>query len=180
MNFQLNNGTQFCNYRLSGGTLYYSQQGTGAWTVCGNGTFTNAVSMGNAILENTMIVGEGVGTTRHTTTGTSFTDTSGAPIAAYFVDYPNRIYAAGTASTLFWSVAGTPTNWSGTDSSSISIPGAGRLNGLIKATDRVNTTKNSGLIHRWDAYNLLDLSTSLGPTSPQSLGSVEGFRFYIS
>jgi hypothetical protein len=39
-NWTKNNGTQFWNYAYAGGTLHYSTQGTGAWTVCGNGTFT--------------------------------------------------------------------------------------------------------------------------------------------
>src|SRR3990167_10875449 len=39
--WQKNNGTQFWNYAAAGGTLFSSQQGTGAWTVTGNGTVTD-------------------------------------------------------------------------------------------------------------------------------------------
>jgi len=40
-NWTRNNGTQFWNYRFSGGLLYSSQQGTGAWTITGNGTWVD-------------------------------------------------------------------------------------------------------------------------------------------
>src|SRR3990167_1595550 len=36
-----NNGTQFWNYAAAGGTLFSSQQGTGAWAVTSNGTVTS-------------------------------------------------------------------------------------------------------------------------------------------
>src|SRR3990167_7031430 len=39
-NFRLDNGTQFWNYHAANGSIYYSTQGTGAWTICGNGTMT--------------------------------------------------------------------------------------------------------------------------------------------
>src|SRR3990167_2702426 len=48
-NFRLNNGTQFWNYRYSGSLLYYSTQGTGAWTVCGNGMMAAGGTIGYAI-----------------------------------------------------------------------------------------------------------------------------------
>src|SRR3990167_105734 len=75
-----NNGTQFWNYRASGSILYYSQQGTGAWTVCGNGTIPNNDYVFNDVLEDTLVITSPNGTTRHSTNGTSFTDTSSAPI----------------------------------------------------------------------------------------------------
>lgn len=179
MNWRLNNGTQFWNYRASGGTLYYSQQGTGAWTICGNGTLTAGTPVVNAVLENTMLVSQDAGTTRHTTSGTSFTDTSAAPAAVAMVDYQNRIYAAGTSSSLFWSNVGTPSDWTN-DSSSINIPGPGRLNVAMKVADRLITSKNSGVQHRWDGFSLVDISTNLGPTSFKSMGSVEDYRFYLN
>lgn len=179
-NFTLDNGTQFWNYRNNNGTLYYSQQGTGAWTVCGGGTLTAATHIGVGTLENTLIIGDGVAATRHTTSGTSFTNTTAAPIASRFVDYQQRIYAMGTSSTLFWSTTGTPTSWTGSDSSSIQIPGAGKLLDVMKVTDRVITGKNSGVMHRWDGYNLFDLSTNLAFTSPYSVGNVEDYRIGLN
>ena len=178
-NFQLNNGTQFWNYRASGGSIYYSQQGTGAWTICGGGTMTSGTPIFNAISENTMLLCDGGSATRHTTNGTSFTNTTSAPIARGMVDYQNRIYAIGTASTFFWSNAGTPTDWTN-DSSSINIPGPGRLHTVMKVADRAVVSKNSGIMHRWDGFNLIDLATNLGPSSPQSLANVEDFRFYLN
>ena len=179
-NFTLDNGTQFWNYRNNNGTLYYSQQGTGNWTVCGNGTLTAGSHIGVGTLENTLIVGDGVAATRHTTNGTSFTNTTAAPIASRFVDFQQRIYAMGTSSTLFWSTTGTPTSWTGSDSSSIQIPGGGKLLDIMKVADRVVTTKNSGIMHRWDGFNLFDLSTNLGFTSPYSVANVEDFRFGLN
>src|SRR3990167_7975114 len=87
--WQRNNGTQFWNYAFAGGNLYYSQQGTGAWTVTGNGTWnaggtvTNAVGWDNGTVGTTdvMFATDGIGTIRHSANGTSFTDTSGAPAA---------------------------------------------------------------------------------------------------
>ena len=177
--FRLDNGTQFWNYKNENGTIFYSSQGTSDWTLCGNGTFTAATHVGFGIMENKMIAGDGVGSTRHTTDGTSFTNTSAAPIASRFAEYQQRIYAIGTASDLFYSTTGTPTDWT-SDSSSIHIPGAGKLLDVIKVADRLVTTKNSGLMHRWDGYNLYDLSTNLGFTSPQSVANVEDYRFGLN
>ena len=178
-NFSKNNGTQFWNYRVSGGSLYYSTQGTGAWTICGNGTLTNGAFVSPAVLEDTMLVGDGTANTRHTTNGTSFTDTTNAPKAQFFAQYQNRIWAAGTASFDFYSNVGTPTDWTN-DSSSIAIPGAGKLNQIFKSADRLVSSKNSGIMTRYDGYNLVDLATNLGPSSPQSLGTIEDYRFYIN
>lgn len=181
--FQKNNGTQFWNYRASGSLIYYSEQGTGAWTVCGNGTIVNGGTVDYAVLADTMIIGDGVGSTRHTANGTSFTDTSLAPVAPYFEQYQNRIYAAGTASTMFFSSANDPTNWqtSGTsDSSSFQVPGAGKLGKPFKASDRLVMPKNSGEMYRWDGFSIVDLTTIYGPVSPFSVAAVEGYRFYMT
>ena len=180
-----NTGTQTFVYRNSGGTLYHSLQGTGAWTISPGGTFTIAGThtvpssrrMGNAVLENSMILGNGLDYTRHTTTGTDFGSTTSAPIARYFAEYENRIWAGGTASDLFYSTTGTLTDWT-TDSSSISIPGAGKTNGVIKVADRLNITKNSGAIFRYDGFRLTDLATNLGPTDYFSTGEIEDFRIW--
>lgn len=180
LNYTQNDGTTFWNYRVSGGIMYYSTNGTGAWTICGNGTFTAGNRVRGAILENTLIVGDGAAATRHTTNGTSFTNTTSAPIAAYFEEYQNRIYAGGTASTLFWSTAGTPTSWTGADSSSINIPGAGRINSVTKTADRVVSSKNSGLMFKYDGYSLIDTATKLGLTSPDSYAKIEGFALWLN
>ena len=66
-----NNGTQFWNYRASGSILYYSQQGTGDWTICGNGTIPNNDNVYHDVLEDTLVITSPTGTTRHSTTGTS-------------------------------------------------------------------------------------------------------------
>src|SRR3989304_1191249 len=86
-----NNGTQFWNYRASGSSLYYSTQGTGAWTICGNGTISEGAHVGHAVLNDVMIIGDGIGSTRHSSDGTSFTNTTLAPVAEFFEEYQGRI-----------------------------------------------------------------------------------------
>ena len=178
-NFTLNNGTQFWNYRYSGSILYYSQQGTGAWTTCGSGTMTAGANIGYTILENTLIIGDGGSVTRHTTNGTSFTTTASAPIANYFTSFQGRVYAGGTASSLFYSTTGTPTNWT-SDSSSILIPNAGKINGVFNMIDSVHASKNSGLFFKYNGADLIDLSTAYAPSSPWSVGSIETSRIYLN
>lgn len=177
--YQQNNGTQFWNYALAGGNLYYSQQGTGAWTICGNGTLSSVGTLTTAILEDTLMVGDGVSATRHSTNGTSFTNTSAAPIAVDMEEFQNRIYIAGTANSLVWSNVGTPTDWTN-DSTSVNIPGPGKLTSLRKLSDRLITGKNSGVQHRWDGFNIFDLSTELAPTSTRSLAKVERLDFGLN
>lgn len=176
-------GTTIYNYRASGSSLYYSVQGTGAWTLCGNGTISNGAHVGYAVLGDTLTVCDGVGSTRYTTDGTSFTNGTLAPVAVDVAEYQGRIFAAGTANTLFYSSAGDATNWntSGTsDSSSFDIPGGGKLSRVVKVADRLNIMKNNGQMLKWDGYNLVDMSTELGPSSPYSLGKVEGYWFWLN
>jgi len=180
-----NNGTTLYTYRYSGSVLYYSTQGTGDWTVCGAGTFTPNSKIGYTSYDDVMIVGDGTAVTRHTTTGTSFTTTSGAPLSSQFVEYQGRIYSgrgtatAGTDTNLFYSTTGTVTDWT-TDSSSIRIPGEGRILSVFKANDKVVITKTSGLMYKWDGYSLIDNVTDFGPTSPYSIADVEGYKIYLN
>ena len=180
-----NNGTQFWNYRYSGSVLYYSQQGTGAFTVCGNGTMANGNAIGHAVLDDVMIIGDGVNATRHSTDGTSFTNTTNAPLAEYFETYQARVYAvrgtatSGTAIDLIYSAPGTATNWTN-DSSSVRIPSKGRPNSLFKTADRLITTTDAGQMYKYDGFNMVDLATNLGPSTGRSIGEVEDFRFYLN
>jgi hypothetical protein len=178
-NWTKDDGTTSYLYALANNrVLYYDLNGTATdWTPCGNGTVSGS-RIGFGVLENTMIIGDGVTATRHTTDGTSFTNTTIAPIANDFVDYQQRIYAVGTASDLFYSTTGDATNWntSGTsDSSSIHIPGPGKLIKVFKVSDRLMACKNSNSMHRWDGYNLVDMCTAYGPTSPQSVDQTDGY-----
>jgi len=178
-----NDGTTQYLYRASGTKLYYSTQGTGAWTVCGNGTITSGGHVAHAVLNNTLMIADGVGSTRYTTTGTSFTNGTLAPVATSLAQYQNRIYAAGTSSTLFYSTTSDATNWntSGTsDSSSLDIPGAGKLSKIFTVADRLVATKNSGLMYRWDGYSLVDTATRLGPSSPYSVAESEGYYMWVN
>lgn len=179
MNFTRNNGTQLWNYAFAGGLLYYSTQGTGAWTICGNGTLNAGGTLTSAVLEDTLLISDGIGSIKHSTNGTSFTNTTAAPIAVSLREYHQRVFAAGTASNLFWSNVGTPTDWTN-DSSSVLVPDAGKLQSIFKSNDRLIATKNSGAVFRYDETTLLDLTTSLGPTSSRSIGNLEDYRIYLN
>lgn len=178
-----NGGTEFYVYKVSGSVVEYSSQGTGAWALCGNGTFTSGSAVGHTVVNNTLIIGDGVGSTRHTTSGTDFTNTTLAPAMSRFAEYQGRVYGIGTAENLFYSVTNDATNWnlSGTsDSSSIVIPGAGKLVDVMKVADKLVTTKDSGNMHRWDGFSLVDPAVTLGPTSPQSVVNIDDYRLYLN
>lgn len=172
-------------YRYSGSVLYYSTAGTGDWTVCGNGTMTEGAYVGNTVLDDTMIIGDGTAVSRHTSSGTSFTNTTSAPLAQHWDQYESRVWAArgtavsGTNTDMFYSTTGTASDWS-TDSSSFRIPGAGRINSILKASDRLVAGKDSGNMFRYDGFNLVDLATNLGPTSPYSIGGIEDTKIYLT
>jgi len=176
--WQQNDGGVFL-YRSSGSILYHSIAGTGAWTISGNGTITSGSQVHHGVTADTMLVSQHGGTTRHTTNGTGFTDTTGAPTEALgFEEYQGRIWALGTASNAFFSEVGTPTTWTATDD--LNVPGAGRLNSIFKASDRLIFGKTSGKMFRYDGFSLVDLSTNLSPSSPFSTGEVEGYKLYLT
>lgn len=169
-------------YANAGGSLLYSQGGTTPWAICGNGTISGS-HMGFSVLNNTLIISQAGGTTRHTTSGTFFADTPGAPAGPYLEQYQQRIYITGTDSFANYSVSRDPTNWSSTgtsDSSNIYIPGAGLPNKMFKLADRLYFSKESRNMFRWDGYSLVDMSTNLGISSPYSYGSVESNGFWIN
>lgn len=178
-----NDSTKINLVRASGSALYSSAQGTGAWTLMGNGTISAGAHFGAAILENTLVGGDGVGSSRHSTNGTSFTNTTLAPIAEHFEQYGGRINASGTGSYFSASSAGDGTNWntSGTsDSFTRLIPGEGKLGKLFKSADKLILTKSTGLMYKWDGFSLIDMSTKFGPSSPYSIGETEDYRLYIN
>lgn len=177
--WQKDNGTQFWNYAAAGGTLFSSQQGTGAWTVTGNGTITDGTVF-HAVLEDTLVLTTPTGTALSTTNGTSFGTMASAPVGGVgAVEFQNRMWLLGTASKMFYSTTGTPTDWV-SDSSSITIPGAGKLLSGFKSADRLIVTKNLGAMFRWDGFSLVDLATDLGPSSNRSIVNVEDYRFYLN
>lgn len=182
--WMLDPGTQLFTYRASGSLLYYSTQGTANWAVCGNGTITPGSQVGYAVLNNTLTISQNNGTTRYSTNGTSFTDTSGAPAGGYLEQYQNKVYLGGTSNVISASVTGDPTNWatSGTsDGTTVTIPGAGFPNRLFKLADRLWISKNtSQSIFVWDGYNLVDQASNLGLSSPYSYGSAEDTGFWFN
>lgn len=177
-------GTQMFLYRASGSQLSYSLQGTGAWTLAGNGTITAGNHVGAAILNNVIILGDGAGSTRHTSNGTSFTNTTLAPVGQYFCQYGNRIFTTnGTNSVLTYSSAGSADNWSITspaDSSSFVVPDEGAAGILFVAGDRLDITKTKGKMFQWDQNSLVDMNTAYGPTMPWAIGTIDSERFYTN
>jgi hypothetical protein len=179
-------GTSTFVYRNSGGRLYYWDAGVGTatdWTVCGAGTITAGNHIGQTVLAETLIVDQAGGTCRSSTTGTSFADVSGAPAGEHLATYQNRVYIGGTLSTLFYSTSGSGTDWatSGTsDSSSLTIPGAGKINKVRTINDRIVANKTSGLVYRWDGYSLRRLPTNKGLSSPYSVAETEDYNFELN
>lgn len=181
-------GTQMFLYRASGSQLSYSLQGTGQWTLAGGGTITNNARMGYAILNNTFICGDGAGSTRHTSVssgaGTSFTNTTLAPIGQYFAQYGQRIYVtSGTDSTLTYSSYGSADNWgiaTPADSSSFQIPDAGANGPLINAGNRLVIHKTSGKMFNWDTNTLTDMTTLNGAQGYFTPDQIDGLWFWIN
>jgi hypothetical protein len=168
-------------YRASGSAVYYYDVGSGngtAWILAGNGTITDGANVGHTVFDSTLIIGDGIGgTVKHTTNGTAFIDTPGAPASEYFTQGYGRIYAGGTVD-LFWSTANDPTNWSSSgtsDSSSVRIAGAGKINGVYNIDDRIIVTKTGGSIKSWDEYILQTIPTEQAWSSPKSVVPIEGY-----
>lgn len=179
----MEDGTSTWVYRNSGGKLYYWNAGVGTatvWTLCGNGTMTASSHIGNAVLEDEMIIGDGASTTRYTSDGTAFTTITAAPKVPYWTtSTDNRVYGGGTSSDLFYCTAGTINDWT-TDSSSLKIPGPGKINQVWFCNDRVVVSKNSNQMFTYDSYNLRRVPTNQSLSSPYSLGETEDYWFYLN
>jgi hypothetical protein len=180
-----NDGTSFYNYRYAGSQLCYSFQGTQNWTPCGAGTLTNNSYIGHTVIDDIMLIGDGTAVTRHTTTGTNFATTSGAPKSSQWMEFQGRAYGgrgtanSGTDTNWFYSTTGTITDFT-TDSSSIRIPGEGKILSAFKSSDRGIVTKDTGNIFKWDGDSLIDTVTNLGPSSPYSIASIEGYKLWLN
>lgn len=178
-------GTKFL-LRVSGKKIYKWAFSGDTWGTAVKSNLTTGLRMGHVSYDDTLCLGNGTDNSMHTTDGSSFTDTSGAPKAKYWTQWKRRIYAAGNTtapSTLFWSSAGSATNWSGSppsDSSSLTIPGPGKIDGVFTANNTVVISKDSGLVFHWDGTNLTQVSESLAPTSYESIAPVERSAFYLN
>lgn len=189
--FPKQDGTTLFLYAAAGSILSVSQQGTANWinaqgSTGGDigGTITNGNHVGHAILNNVMIVGDGAGSTRHTTNGTQFNNTSLAPIAQHLSQFHNRIYASdGTTSNFTYSSAGSADNWSislPADSSSFTIPDEGAVGKHFVAGDRLVIAKTKGKLFNWDDTTLIDMSSKFGPSSPWSVANIDDTWFYMN
>lgn len=182
--FEYNSGTNHYLYMMSGSVCnYYNVNSPGtAWIPVANGTFTGGGRLGHTTLYDTMICGNGLGSTRHTANGTEFTDTTLAPLAPYFVNLYGRVYA-GNNTTLFWSSANDATDWStagSSDSSSIEIPGGGTVNGLFTSYSFIVASKSDGKLHRWDTYTREEVPGFLAPTSNDAIAYMDDVVMYAN
>ena len=104
----------FVYRRLDGSTLYYSIEGTGAWT------FASVMVQYHQVHQLVMqfaygiiwvIVGDGVGSIRHTTNGTAFTNTTFSTISNAFaitkIEYTqfNLIYLFNSNDATNWALS---------------------------------------------------------------------------
>lgn len=180
-----NNGTILNLYRASGSILYHSVQGTGAWTTSAGGTITAGAHFGHTVLNDTLIGGDGTAASRHTTNGTGFTINTSAPLAELWASYQDRVWGAkgtafsGTAADMAYSTTGTATDWT-TDSDTVRVSGAGRINSLFVAGDRLTPSLEQGNIFKYDGFQMRNLSTNMAPSSPYSIGNIEDFRIYLN
>lgn len=178
------NDTTIYTYAAAGSLLYYSYQGTQDWLVAGNGTIADGNNVGHAVLNNTLIIGDGAGSTRHTANGSVFTNTTLAPVAQYLQQYHNRIYVTdGTSSVVTYSSYGSADNWSislPADSSSFVAPGECATKNMFVAGDRLQITKGRENILNWDDSSLVDSQTKYGPISPWSLANIDEEYYYLN
>lgn len=182
--FPFQNGTQLYTYMAAGSKLYYSTQGTGAWTQATPGTIKNNAYVGNCIFNNTLGIGDGNTNLWTSTDGINFSQPGSAPVAQYLAVFHNRAYTDdGTTSNTQFSVTNDITNWqnSGTsDSSSLTTTSPGANVGLFVAGDRLVITKNRGNLFNWDDTSLIDMSAIYGPSSPRSIAQIDDLWFYFN
>lgn len=185
--FEKNDGTTTFQYlyRASGSVVeYWDVNGTFTeWQIAGNGTISSGGTPGFAVLNNVMIMGDGVGSTRHTTDGTTFVDTTGAPISDSFAEFQGRVYVGGTSNFLTASTPADATNWSSTGTSSsfdLFIPGKGKIFELMPSDARLYIHKTSQEIFKWDGDSLNPMNTDLAPSAKNSLAEVEGYHFWFN
>lgn len=182
--FPFQNGTQLYLYAAAGSKLFYSSQGTGAWTQATPGTITNNAYVGNAIFNGNLAIGDGNAKLWTSSDGINFSQPGSAPVAQYMAVFHNRLYTTdGTTSNIQYSVANDVTNWanSGTsDSSSLTTTQAGACAGVFVAGDRLFITKTRGNIFSWDDTSLVDISTVYGPSSPRSIKQIDDYWMYLN
>lgn len=177
-------GQSFNVYRASGNTLYYSTQGTGAWTAMGNGGISQGAHFGMTVLNDVMVGGDGVNLSRYSTDGTSLVNIANAPISQFWTTYAQRAYGLGTGVAFAYSSANDATNWTtgGTsDSATYDIGGEGSVSYLFKNSDRVFfVLSGRHEMYQWDGFNLVDMVNDLGPTSPYSFDQTENVAFWMN
>lgn len=192
--FPRGDGTTLTLHRVSGTNIYYSTQGTSAWATCsgygtvGAGNYFDYDIIYDQNSGSQVLVGnDGQGTVRWTSDGTTFNATGGSTPNnyQYFTEYHGRIYASGTQfpGTLLYSSANSGTQWTSAppyDSSFVIIPSSGAPTKSFVTGDKLFIPKNKGKMFNWDEYNLIDMSTTYSPSSPQSIASIEDYYFWIN
>lgn len=142
-------------------------------------------STGTAI----MILGNGFQTyrTADASTFVNANSTDGAPLAAYWTSFQERVYGAGVPAdkdVLHWTSIGDITNWSSVspnDSGSLNIDknSGGTIQNIRLLNDRVVIFKRDR-IKRWDEEYLRTVMSSDGLDAPYSLAEIDGMAFLLS
>lgn len=171
-------------YNASANTVKYSVEGTGDWTVAENGTagYANAY-WGQTSLDEYMIMGDASGSTRHTTNGTSFTNTTLAPVGNQFAEMNQRVLIGGTASILYASELGSAIGWSPSATSpsySEPIGGQGKIASVRNIGGEIVVTKTGGAIVHFDGYKKFQNPSSEGPSSYLSQAQYAGIWFWLN
>lgn len=173
--------TNVLYYAYAGSVLHYSEQGTGAWMVAGSGTFSGQRPLGYGAMGTVLMVGDG-SVTRHSTNGTSFTDTTLAPAGDKFAEFRQRMFIA-YGTVLYASELGSPTGWSISSTNpsySEPIEGYGVINSLFSANDELVVTKDSGAIVHFDGYRKYVSPSNDAPGHYTSVANLDGVRFYTN
>ena len=168
-------------YANSGSILYHSLQGTGAWTISGSGTFSGQRPVGYGAMGTVLMAGDG-SVTRHSTNGTSFTDTTLAPAGNKFAEFRQRMFIA-DGTTLYASELGSPTGWSlSTTNPSYSEPidGYGVIGAIFSVNDEVVVTKTGGQITHFDGYRKYVSPSNDAPGFFNSVAKLDGVIFYVN
>lgn len=130
-----------------------------------------------------MILGNG-SVVYKTADGVNFSSVSGAPLARYWTQLFQRVYASGVDAdpdVLHWCSVGDLTDWSvvaPSDSASLNIDkfDGGTIQNIRALNDRVVIWKNRK-IKRWDEEYLKTVMASAGLDAPYSLADIDGMSF---
>jgi hypothetical protein len=166
----------------TGTVLYYDNAGT--WTSAHTG-LTTGLDMSFATHLDTVIMANGTDVIHKSTNGTSWSDLGGTPpVAKYVLSFDNKFYAlnlAGYTSRMRWTDDGTIETWTATNIQDVATNiGVGdQLTGGAVNNNSLIAFKNYST-WKWDTYELLNLSSSVGCRAPKSIATIDAWTFFLS